>query len=179
MRYVLAVALLGAASGAWAAVPIGGTGEPGVLLLLLAAACIFAGLLRLIRKDVPQRDPYTYLGTLAQLGHRANDVLMGVSWETGAAIALVGLEALHPSRPWHTGIFAVLVTCYLLAVHQAGSAVPAAALRGQGRIMVTSLALVIVATGVAMVPSAGAESGWLEILAALAAVTAGGLALPL
>jgi hypothetical protein len=38
----------------------------------------------------------------------------------------------------------------------------------------------VLVTGVAMVPSArtGALSGWLDILAALAAMAAGGLALP-
>ena len=45
--------------------------------------------------------------------------------------------------------------------------------KGQTRVLLTSLALVVVATAVAMVPASAAQSGWLEILAALAAMTAG------
>jgi hypothetical protein len=46
-------------------------------------------------------------------------------------------------------------------------------------VLLASLVLVVVATAVAMVPATSTQSGWLEILAALAAMTAGGLALPL
>jgi len=63
---------------------------------------------------------------------------------------------------------------------QAESAVPSAVFRGQARMLATSAGLLVLVTGVAMVPSArtGALSGWLDILAALAAMAAGGLALP-
>ncbi len=179
MRYIGAVALLGAACTVWAAIPLRGTGAPGVVLLLVAAFCVAAGLLRLGRKDTGQQERYLLPGALMSLANSANDLLLRAGWETGAAVAVVVLEAVHPSRPWHTGFLAVLVTCYLLAVHQAESAIPAAVLRGQARVLLTSLALVVVATAVAMVPASAAQSGWLEILAALAAMTAGALALPI
>ncbi len=179
MRYIGAVALLGAACTVWAAIPLHGTGAPGVVLLLVAAFCVAAGLLRLGRKDTGQQERYLLPGALMSLANSANDLLLRAGWETGAAVAVVVLEAVHPSRPWHTGFLAVLVTCYLLAVHQAESAIPAAVFRGQARVLLTSLALVVVATAVAMVPASAAQSGWLEILAALAAMTAGALALPI
>jgi phosphatidylserine synthase len=179
VRYIVAVALLGATCTVWAAVPLPGTGAPGVLLLVVAAVCVAAGLLRLVRKDSGQRERYVFPGLFGGLAYAANDVLLRTGWETGAAVSVIVLEALHPSRPWHTGILAIAVACYLLAVHQAESAVPAAVFRGQSRVLLASLALVVVATAAAMVPASSTQSGWLEILAALAAMTAGGLALPL
>jgi hypothetical protein len=178
-RYIVTVALLGAASVVWAAVPLKGTGAPGVILLLVSTICVAAGLLRLIRKDTGHREKYVFPGPLMRLALSANDLLLRAGWETGAAVSIVVLEAMHPSRPWHTGLLAVLVVAYLLAVHRAESAVPAAVFQGQARVLLASLALVVVATAVATIPSSAAQSGWLEILAALAAMTAGALALPL
>jgi hypothetical protein len=179
MRYIIAVALLGATCVIWAAVPLGGTGAPGVLLLVIAAVCVCAGLLRIVRKDTDEHERYVFPGVLGGLASSANDVLLRTGWETGAAVSVVVLEALHPSRPWHTGLLAIAVACYLLAVHQAESVLPATVFRGQARVLVASVGLVVVATAVASIPASAAQSGWLEILAALAAMTAGGLALPI
>jgi hypothetical protein len=112
---------------------------------------------------------------------QADFVLTRTGWESGAVVATVLLEALHRSRPWHTGLLAVAVLCYLLAVQRAESVSPLGLLRQQSRALVVSVALITATTGVAMAPSAGTGtlSAWLEIVAALAAVTAGGLALPL
>lgn len=178
-RYIGAVALLGAACVVWAAVPLKGTGAPGALLLVVASICVAAGLLRLVRKDTGQHEKYFFPGVIMGWAHSANDLLLRAGWETGAAVAVVVLEAVHPSHPWHTGVLAVLLAGYLLAVHQAESAVPAAVFRGQARVLLASLALVVVATAVAILPASATQSGWLEIVAALAAMTAGALALPL
>jgi phosphatidylserine synthase len=175
----VAAALLGTTCTVWAAVPLHGTGAPGTLLLLVAAVCVVAGVLRLARKDTGQRERYIFPGAITAFASSANDLLLRAGWETGATVAVIVLEAMHPSRPWHTGVLAVLVTCYLLAVHQAESAVPAAVFKHQPRVLLVSLALVAVATAVAMVPASAAQSGWLEVLAALAAMTAGALALPI
>jgi hypothetical protein len=53
-------------------------------------------------------------------------------------------------------------------------------LRKEARGLIVGLPLIAIATGVAMVPRAGpgTTSGWLEIVAALAAIAAGALALP-
>jgi hypothetical protein len=180
MRAVLAVALLGAAATLWSAVPLGGTGRPGVLFVVLAATCVLVGVLRLVRKDAVPEERGLFAGALAGLVDWAGSLLHEVGWETGAVVAMVVLETLHKSRPWHTGALGVLLVCYLLAVHQAESTVPSGVFRGQARTLATSVVLLVVVTGVAMVPSGrtGALSGWLEVLAALAAMTAGGLALP-
>jgi hypothetical protein len=180
VRPIIAVALLGAACTLWSAVPLGGTGWPGGLFLVVAAGCVLAGVLRVVRKDAVREQQGPFAGALVSLAGTADALLRGPGWETGAAVAMVVLETLHKSRAWHTGLLGALLVCYLLAVHQAESAVPTGVFRGQRRMLATSLALVVVLTGVAMVPSTrtGALSGWLEVLAALAAIAAGGLALP-
>ncbi len=180
MRGTLAVALLGAATTVWSSVPLGGTGWPGGPLVVIAALCVVAGVVRLTQKDRVREERGLFAGGLASLADWADRLLQSLPWETGAAISILVLETLHRSRPWHTGLLAVLVVCYLLAVNRAESAVPSAVVRGQARMLATSAGLLVLVTGVAMVPSArtGALSGWLDILAALAAMAAGGLALP-
>jgi hypothetical protein len=140
-----------------------------------------AGLLRLLRKDAARKDQGVFPGALATLADWVDGALLAGQWETLAAISVVVLETLHASRPWHTGVLAIAVVCYLLAVHEAESPVPGTVLRSQPKVLLASLALLVVATGVAIVPSArtGALPVWLEVLAALAAMTAAGLALPL
>jgi len=180
VRSIVAVALLGAACTLWSAVPLDGTGWPGGLFLVVAAGCVLAGVGRVVRKDTAREQQGLFAGALVSLAGTADALLQGLGWETGAAVAMVVLETLHKSHPWHTGVLGALLLCYLLAVHRAESAVPSGASRDQRRMLATSLVLVVVVTGVAMAPSArtGALSGWLEVFAALAAAVAGGLALP-
>jgi len=180
MRGALVVALLGVAASLWSALPLGGTGWLGGLFVVTAAVCVAAGLVRLWHKDGVRQEQGLFAGGLARLADWADQLVQALPWETGAAISILVLEALHRSRPWHTGLLAVLLVCYLLAVSRAESAVPSAVFRGQARMLATSAGLLVLVTGVAMVPSArtGALSGWLDILAALAAMAAGGLALP-
>lgn len=180
MRRVFTVLLLGTACTLWAAVPLGGTAGWGVFLVVLAGLAVVAGALRLVFRRAVRPTDRLLLGALDGLIEWANAILQGPRWEIVSSVALVALEALHRSRPWHTGLLGVALVCYLLAVHQAESIIPDTVLRGQGRVMATSLALLTLATGVAMVPSAGsgALSAWLEILGAVAAMVAGGLAVP-
>jgi hypothetical protein len=168
----------------WAAEPLGTTGE--AVVAVVACVCVVAGLFRLVAQRAVQSgsgrsEEVIFPGLLVSLEHWAREVLLRSGWETGAAVAAVVLETLLPSRPWHTGLLGLAIFCYLFAVHQAESASPAGALRDQAPVLVTSVSLLALATGIAMVPSAasGAVSGWLEIIAALAAMIAGGLALPI
>lgn len=172
--------LLGAAAIVWSALPTDSAGGWGAVLVAVAGAGVLAGVLRLAFGHVVARRDRLMHGPLDGLLEWLDAFLHGPPWEVVASVALVVLEALHPSRPWHTGILSALLICYLLAVHRAEALVPAAAFAGQRRVMSASLGLLALATGVAMLPSAGsgALSGWLEVLGALAAMAAGGLAVP-
>ena len=178
MRRIAVAALLGAASTAWSALPLTGTGAPGVLLVVVAGACVLAGVVRLLAHPAASRSRFS-MAFWALLG-TSGPTLRRAGPESVAAVSMVALEALHHSRPWHTGLMALVLVSYLLAVHEAESPVPAALWRQDARLLVVSVPLVVVATGVAMVPTAGsgATSEWLEIIAALAAISAGALALP-
>ena len=109
MRGTLAVALLGAATTVWSSVPLGGTGWPGGPLVVIAALCVVAGVVRLTQKDRVREERGLFAGGLASLADWADRLLQSLPWETGAAISILVLETLHRSRPWHTGLLAVLV----------------------------------------------------------------------
>lgn len=181
MKRTGAVLLLGVASTLWAALPLGGTGTPGVLLVVVALACLLAGLLRLIAQVTVANEQSPFASACSTLLDAGGGALRRGGWESLAAVALVALEALHHSRPWHTGLLVLLVVCYLWAVHATEPPAPVSQLRSEARLLAVSLPLAALAIGVAMLPAAGPgpTSGWLEIVASLAAITAGALALPI
>ncbi len=178
-----AVALLGAACALWSGLPLGSSGAPGALALAVACGSVACGVVRLVRLGAGPAEPDYALSWWQRLLDEVVASALGTGWETGAVIAAAVAEALHTSRPWHTGVLAVLALGYLLAVHQAESGQPAKALRDQARTVSVGIGAVGVITGVAMLPAAGAGAGavaaWLEAAAALAAVVAGGLVLPI
>jgi hypothetical protein len=179
VRRGAATAPLGAACIIWSAVPLGGTGWAGVVLVVVASVCVLGAAFRLMARGGSRTVQSAFAARWSGwLG--PGSVLQRAGWESVAAVSIVGLEALHHSRPWHTAVLVLLVASYLLAVG-GDRPVPADVRRAEARVLVVSLPLVIVAILVGMLPSAGtgATSGWLEIIAAITAVTAGALALPL
>ena len=181
MRRIAATALLGSACALWAALPLTGTGAPGVLLLAGGATGVLGGTLRLLTRDGPLRDEAAFSTPKSAISATLRSLLQRTGWESLAVLAVVGLEAVHHSRPWHTGLLAVLTMSYLVAVHETESPVPPDIVRKQVPAIVIGLPLVAAATGVAMLPAVGSgtASGPLEILSALAAIAAGVLAIPL
>ena len=115
-----AAGLLGAGCVVWAAVPPVHTGLAG-FALFLAICGVAAGALRLILAGVPvPEDTYLLSGPLrAWLWFL--EMLRRVPWEEGALIAVVWLEVLHRSRPWHTAVLGAALIAYLLATHLAES----------------------------------------------------------
>jgi len=102
----------------------------------------------------------------------------GTPWAEGLVIATLVLEALHHSRPWHTGLLGAALLAYLLAVHLAESRARLAVLRPQAPLLAAGVGLLALAVGAAMLPATtGSAADLMAILAALAAVAAGGLAL--
>ena len=98
-----AAALLGAGCVVWAAAPLVHQGWAN-LALVLAIAGVAAGALRLALAGVPQPEDVFLLPVPVRAWLRFLEALRRVPWEEGAVIALVWLEAMHRSRPWHTAV---------------------------------------------------------------------------
>jgi len=178
-RRVAAAALLAAAVIAWAAAPLSG-GQPGTrLALIVAVICAVASTGRLaIAEDSLPSGPFEPLYVRA--GAQVATVLRGLPWAEGLIIAVLVLEALHGSRPWHTGVLGFALLAYVIAAHLAQARTPPAALAGQLPVIAFGVGLLALAVGAAALPRlhAGPATELLRILAVLAAVAAGGLALP-
>jgi hypothetical protein len=112
---------------------------------------------------------------------RVVDVTTELPTAEVAAVAVLVLEAVHSSRPWHTGLLGAALLCYLIATHLAESRSPVRVLRPQLPALAAGLGLLILGVGAALVPAAapGLASGLLRVLAAVAAIAAGALAFPL
>ena len=102
------------------------------------------------------------------------EVLRAIPWAEGTVIAVLALEALHPSRPWHTGLLGVALLAFLFAVHLAESDARPAVLRPQLPVLAAGLGLLVLGCGAALLPAAGmsAASGWLRVFAVVAAIVA-------
>ena len=176
-RAVGAAGLLAAACVAWSASPLSGTGGLGGLLLAVAAACAALSVTRLALGTTPG-EPLVYLNPVLRAGRAAAGHVRGTPWAEGLVIATLVLEALHHSRPWHTGLLGAALLAYLLAVHLAESRARLAVLRPQAPLLAAGVGLLALAVGAAMLPATtGSAADLMAILAALAAVAAGGLAL--
>lgn len=178
-RQLAAAGLLGAACCAWAAWPLAGGGQ--TLLLVVAALCAAADLARLVTAAIPVQRVDTFSHPALRLARWGHTALSQLPLAEGTALAVLGLELAHPSRPWHTGLLGVALLCYLLAVHLAESGAPAQVLRPQLPALAAGLGLLVLGTAAALVPAAapGLASGTLRVLAAIAAIAVGALALPL
>jgi hypothetical protein len=101
-------------------------------------------------------------------------------WEEISCVAIVLLEVLHGSRPWHTAVLGVILAGYLMAVHVAESGVTASTLlRRHARVLVTGVCVLALSTGAALLPaSPGTGSAILHVLAAAAVIAAAILILP-
>ena len=83
------------------------------------------------------------------------ETLRKVPWEEGALIAILWLEVLHPSRPWHTAVLGAALIAYLLATHLAESAASLGALGPQVRVLAVGAGLLALGAGAGMLPKAG------------------------
>lgn len=168
--------LLAAACVAWSAVPLAGTGRIGTALVVAAAVCAALSTLRLL-VGPPAAHP-DYLNPAARAGRAVADLARAASWAEGVVVAVLVLEALHPTRAWHTGMLGAALLAYLLAVHLGESRARLAVLRPQVPLLVAALGLLILAVGAAMLPAAtGSAADLIAALAAIAAVAVGALAL--
>ena len=174
-----AAVLLGAGSVVWAAAPLVHQGQAN-LALILAIAGVAGGALRLILAGVPVPEDSFLLPAPLQAWLRFLETLRRVPWEEGAVLAIVWLEVLHNSRPWHTAVLGAALIAYLLATHLAESDASPGVLRPQVRVLAVGAGLLALGAGAGMLPAAGpgAGSALLRLVAAAALIAAAGLVLP-
>jgi hypothetical protein len=184
VRLTTVAGLLGVACVAWAASPPGSAGRAGPVLTVLAACCVAGGIGQLATAAVVPPGPGAYPGPLTRLGLSSLEQLRRLPWAEGVTLGALALEAFHPARPWHTALLGVALLAYLLATHLAESTgapgEATAVLRSQAPVLAAGLGLLVLAAGSALLPSAGTgvAGGWLRAAAAVAAVLAAALALP-
>jgi hypothetical protein len=175
----IAAALLGAGCVVWAAAPLVPKGSAG-FALFLAIAGVAAGALRLALIAVPVPEDSFLLSGPVRAGLRALEVLRQVPWEEGAVVAVLWLEVLHATRPWHTAVLGAALIAYLLATHLAESGALPSVLRPHARVLAAGAMLLALGAGAGMLPAAspGAGSALLRLVAGGALIAAGGLVLP-
>jgi hypothetical protein len=179
-RTVAATALLAAVSIIWAAYPLD-TGRAGTKIAVIAA--IAAGVLT-IGQVTLAAVPRVQVSDFSPFYVRSADWLLSfvreILWPEILVVALIVLEALHPARPWHTGILAVALLACIFAVHLAETAARPSVLRAQLPIIAAGIGLLALAVGVAYVHEATTGSAYtaLRILAIVSAVVAAALVVP-
>jgi hypothetical protein len=175
----VAAGLLGAGCVVWATVPQVHNSLAN-LALILAIVGVAAGTLRLILAWMPVPENVFMQPAPVQAWLWFLETLRLVPWEEGAVIALVWLEVLHPSRPWHTAVLGAALMAYLLATHLAESGASPGVLRPQLRVLAVGAGLLALGAGAGMLPAAGPGPGaaLLRLVAAGALIAAAALVLP-
>ena len=173
-----AAVLLGAGCVVWAAAPPVHSGYSN-LALLLAGLGVAGGALRLALATVAVPAD-TYLTAATQYWIKFLKLLRLVSWEEGALVAILWLEVLHRSRPWHTAVLGAALIAYLLATHLTESGASPRALRPQARVLAVGAGLLALGAGAGMVPAGGPGAGstLLRLVAAGLLIAAAVLVLP-
>jgi hypothetical protein len=181
LRSAAAVAALAAGAVTWAALPAGGA-APGLRpVLAVAVTCALFTAARLAAGPgaAARRQPASYEGSLTGFSRRVWGSALVLPWPQGLTVAALGLEALHPSRPWHTAVLGVVLLGFLLALHLAETGARRSVFRPHLPFLAAGLGLAALSAGAALLPAPGAGAGWLAVLAAVAAVIAAALSLPL
>jgi len=183
------VSLVAAGTLAWAALPMAGARAGAKPTLIAAICCAVLGLARLATAG---HDPHAsaadasglpsdklYMSAPERLRRQVIDALHALPWAQLMIVAVIGLEALHPRRPWHTAVLGIVLLGYLVALQVAESGARLAAFSPQVPLIAAGIALVALSVGAAALPaSSGSGSGWIAVLAAVAAIVAAALALP-
>jgi hypothetical protein len=179
VRATVAAGLLAALSVAWAALPTGGARAGLRAALVIAAICAAASLGRLALGDL-EVGGQPFDGPLKRMAVQGAHLLRSLPWAETMLVAVLILEALHPSRPWHTAVLGVALLAFLLAAHLAESGSPPSVYRPQLPVIAAGLGLLVLAVGAAALPlpPAGPAANLLRAAAVVAAVIAAALALP-
>ena len=175
----VAAGLLGTGCVIWSTAPLVHKGQAN-LALILAICGVAGGWLRLILAGVPVPEDSFLLPPPLQAWLRFLEALRQVPWEEGAVIAIVWLEVLHSSRPWHTAVLGAALIAYLLTTHLAESDASPGTLRPQVRVLAVGAGLLALGAGAGMLPATGPGAGaaLLRLVAAAALIAAAALVLP-
>jgi hypothetical protein len=170
----VAASLLGGACVAWAAIPLSGALAEVVLIVAAAGAALGAARLWL----GPPAETAGFASGLGRFLQRQAALVRTAPWAEVTVIAVLVLEALHRSRPSHTALLGVALLTYLFAVHLSESRARLAVLLPQAPLLAAGLGLLVLATCATLLPAAtGSAASLMAVLAALAAIAVGGLAL--
>jgi hypothetical protein len=191
-RVYVAVFMLVAGTIAWAALPMDGLGLPARLALVGAICFGVLGLFRLAAIEVAGSPAQAGLSAAPLRGslyeplsnriwQHLTSVLVTVPWPQLMVVAVLALEALHPRQPWHTAVLGLLLLGYLFVLHLAETAARLAVLRPQLPLIAAGICLAGLSVAAAELPvgAASTGSGWLAVLAAIAAIVAAALVLPI
>jgi len=178
-RPAFAVIALVAGTVLWAALPISAARPGGRPVLIVASLCAALTVARLLSDPSAAGTGGLRTGPEGGFGRGLRTGLRALPWAEGTTVAVLVLEVLHPSRPWHTVVLGVALIGFLLALHLAETGADLAVLRPQLPLLAAGLGLAVLSVGAAALPAAGPGSGWLAVIAAVAALLAAGLALPL
>jgi hypothetical protein len=177
-RYLAGAAVLAAGVIWWSAAPLAGGGEGTRIALVVAIIAAAASIGQLA---VTVASPVSDDGTVAgRTAGRLVGLVRMLPWAELMLVAVLALEALHRSRPWHTAVLGAALVGYLLAAHLTESQASAGVLRRQLPLIGLGLGLSALAVGVTALPSlpTGAVSSAVRVVAAILAVVAAGLAVP-
>jgi hypothetical protein len=178
VRQTAAAGLLAAACVAWAALPAQRSAGLSKLVLVAAIGCAVLGTARLV-VGAEHSYPAGYRSGPERAGLALLAALRAIPWADGLVLAVLVLEVMHSSRPYHTGLLAVALLGYLFATHLAESGARPGTVRQQLPLIAAGLGLLVIAMGAVLLPvPAGQASGWLSALAVIAAILVGGLTLP-
>ena len=178
-RTSIAAGLLAAAAVAWAAVPMSGAGRGALPALIAAICCATFAAVHLAARRAGENAPAAFAPAIVRAWWNVTALMRAVPWAEGTVVTALVLEALHPSRPWHTAVLGVALLGYLLGTHLAETGARADALRPQLPLIAAGLGLLALAVGAAALPvGSGTASGWLRVLAVAATVIVGVLIVP-
>jgi hypothetical protein len=177
---VASTAGLAAALTAWAALPLntGGAGTRVTLIFTVAMAVL--GVARQAVSAVPPLANRELATVAERIAEALLDFLRLAQWAEGLIVGALVLEALHPSRPWHTAWLGVALLAYVLAVHLAETRARPSVLRAQLPTLAAGVGLLALAAGAAYLPAlpTGAPSAALLTLAVIAIVVIGAMSVP-
>jgi hypothetical protein len=183
-RSAAAAGLLAGVTVAWAALPTSGAAAGERVALIAAICCAVLGTAALAAGSESGREPdseASWEPLIVRAWRRVTDTVRTVPWAGGLVLATLALEALHRSRPWHTGLLGIALLAFLITTHLAETGARPGVIAPQLPLLAAGLGLLALAVGAAALPGAqaGLASWSLRVLAVAAALAVGALALPL